>query len=182
VLIIGGGDGGVAREVVKHPLVEEVYQVEIDSRVVEVSRKYLQFMAQGFDSEKVRLLIGDGFEFMKNHREEFDVIITDSSDPIGPAASLFEESYFGLMRNALKPGGIVCSQGSSFWIDSSHVAHTMDACRRHFVNTSYATVSSIDSPLSQLIHVSISTCRQWFRLTRAARLASSSAASTQTSN
>lgn len=83
VLIVGGGDGGVAREVIKHPSVKEVHQVEIDGRVVDVSKKYLPFMACGFESPKVHLTIGDGFEFMKNHREEFDVIITDSSDPIG---------------------------------------------------------------------------------------------------
>lgn len=90
VLIVGGGDGGVAREVIKHPLVEEVYQVEIDGLVVDLSKKYLPFMASGFESPKVKLTIGDGFEFMKNHKGEFDVIITDSSDPIGPAVSLFQ--------------------------------------------------------------------------------------------
>ena len=67
VLIVGGGDGGVAREVVKHPAVKEVYQVEIDGRVVDLSKKYLPFMACGFDSPKLNLTIGDGFEFMKNH-------------------------------------------------------------------------------------------------------------------
>lgn len=83
VLIVGGGDGGVAREVVKHPKVKQVFQVEIDGRVVELSKKYLPFMACGFDSPKMNLTIGDGFEFMKNHQSEFDVIITDSSDPVG---------------------------------------------------------------------------------------------------
>jgi spermidine synthase len=89
VLIVGGGDGGVAREVVKHPRVKQVHQVEIDGRVVELSKKFLPFMACGFESELVKLVIGDGFEFMKNHREAFDVIITDSSDPIG-------ENFFGI--------------------------------------------------------------------------------------
>jgi len=83
VLIVGGGDGGVAREVVKHPSVVSVVQCEIDDRVVEVSKKYLPFMAKGFNDPKVNLFIGDGFEFIKNHPGEFDVIITDSSDPIG---------------------------------------------------------------------------------------------------
>lgn len=83
VLIVGGGDGGVAREVVKHPAVKQVHQVEIDGRVVELSKKYLPFMACGFESPKMNLTIGDGFDFMKNHQNEFDVIITDSSDPIG---------------------------------------------------------------------------------------------------
>lgn len=83
VLIVGGGDGGVAREVAKHKLVENITQVEIDGSVVEVSKKLLPFMAEGFYSEKLKLHIGDGFDFMKNHRNEFDVIITDSSDPVG---------------------------------------------------------------------------------------------------
>ncbi|CRK99888.1 CLUMA_CG013191, isoform A [Clunio marinus] len=138
VLIVGGGDGGVAREAIKHPAVKEVYQVEIDGRVVDLSKKYLPFMACGFDSPKVHLTIGDGFEFMKNHKEEFDVIITDSSDPIGPAVSLFQESYFELMKKALRPGGIICSQGSNFWIDLEHVKETLKACACHFKNTSYA--------------------------------------------
>jgi spermidine synthase len=138
VLIVGGGDGGVAREVLKHPAVREVHQVEIDGRVVELSKKYLPFMACGFDSPKMNLTIGDGFEFMKNHKEQFDVIITDSSDPVGPGVSLFQESYFKLMKEALRPGGIICSQGSSFWIDMKHVKETFDACKKSFRNTTYA--------------------------------------------
>jgi len=83
VLIIGGGDGGVAREVAKYPTVEKIVQCEIDAKVIEVSKKYLPFMAKGFESSKLTLRVGDGFEFMGNHENEFDVIITDSSDPIG---------------------------------------------------------------------------------------------------
>lgn len=90
ILIVGGGDGGVAREVVKHPTVEEVHLVEIDARVIELSKQYLPFMAIGFDSPKLQLTVGDGFEYMKQRTGEFDVIITDSSDPIGPATSLFQ--------------------------------------------------------------------------------------------
>lgn len=83
VLIVGGGDGGVAREVAKHPLVERIVQVEIDSKVLEVSRKYLPTMGVGLDHPKVTLNVGDGFQFLQRHSGEFDVIITDSSDPIG---------------------------------------------------------------------------------------------------
>jgi len=83
VLIVGGGDGGVAREVAKHPLVEIIDQVEIDDRVIELSKIYLPFMAQGFDSPKVNLHVADGFKFMEEHFQYYDVIITDSSDPIG---------------------------------------------------------------------------------------------------
>lgn len=83
VLIIGGGDGGVAREVVKYPTVEKVVQCEIDEMVIDVSKKFLPFMAKGFDSPKLTLHIGDGLDFVSKHENEFDVIITDSSDPIG---------------------------------------------------------------------------------------------------
>lgn len=83
VLIVGGGDGGVAREVAKHPQVERIVQVEIDPKVLEVSKKYLPSMGVGLDHPKVTLNIGDGFQFLKQHSGQFDVIITDSSDPVG---------------------------------------------------------------------------------------------------
>jgi spermidine synthase len=83
VLIVGGGDGGVAREVAKHPDVESIVQVEIDSHVLEVSKKFLPFMGTGLTNPKLTLHVGDGFRFMAQHRQEFDVIITDSSDPVG---------------------------------------------------------------------------------------------------
>lgn len=83
VLIVGGGDGGVAREAVKHPKIKSVDVVEIDERVVKLSEQYLPFMACGFQHDKVTLHIEDGFEFMKRNAQQFDVIITDSSDPVG---------------------------------------------------------------------------------------------------
>ncbi|XP_001359112.3 spermidine synthase [Drosophila pseudoobscura] len=150
VLIVGGGDGGVAREVVKHPLVEEVHQIEIDERVVELSKQHLPEMACGFKSEKLKLTIGDGFEYMKKHKNEFDVIITDSSDPIGPAVSLFNESYYKLMKHALKEDGIVCSQGGSFWLDLSYIKKTMSGCKEHFPKVSYAITSVPSYPCGHI--------------------------------
>lgn len=150
VLIVGGGDGGVAREVAKHPLVEEVHQVEIDERVVALAREHLPFMASGFESPKMRLTIGDGFAYMQQHAGEFDVIITDSSDPIGPAAALFQESYFARMRAALRPGGIVCSQGGTFWADMRHVRETLDHCRAQFASIGYAVASVPSYPCGQI--------------------------------
>ncbi|XP_017057430.1 spermidine synthase [Drosophila ficusphila] len=150
VLIVGGGDGGVAREVVKHPLVEEVHQVEIDDRVVELSKKYLPAMACGFENEKLKLTIGDGFDYMKKHKNEFDVIITDSSDPIGPAVSLFQESYYELMKHALKDDGIVCSQGGSFWLDLDYIKKTMSGCKEHFAKVAYAVTSVPSYPCGHI--------------------------------
>lgn len=135
---------------VKHPDVKEVHQVEIDGRVVDLSKKYLPSMACGFDSPKLTLTIGDGFEYMKQHVGEFDVIITDSSDPIGPATSLFEESYFGLMKKALKPNGIICSQAGTFWTDIDHVKATMAHCRKQFPTVGYAITSVPSYPCGQI--------------------------------
>lgn len=85
--------------------------VEIDDVVPKVSKRYLPAMAAGFQHPKVKVHIGDGFEYLKNNQKTYDVIITDSSDPVGPAESLFEESFYKLMQKALLPGGIVCTQG-----------------------------------------------------------------------
>ncbi|KAG8235725.1 hypothetical protein J437_LFUL016360 [Ladona fulva] len=139
VLIIGGGDGGVAREVAKHPDVETIIQCEIDERVVELSRKYLPFMASGFDNPKLTLHIGDGFEFMGKHQKEFDVIITDSSDPVGPAEALFEESYFRLMKAALRDGGIICSQAENIWAGSGLdiASRVYKFCQTEFSSAAY---------------------------------------------
>ena len=83
VLIIGGGDGGLVRECSKHPLVKQITLCEIDQEVLQVSKTYFPKLAQGFESNKLEIFIGDGFEFLKAHTNEFDVIITDSSDPEG---------------------------------------------------------------------------------------------------
>ncbi len=114
VLVIGGGDGGVLREVVKHDCVEQVTLVEIDEVVVKVAKKYLPAMAAGFQHPKVKVVIGDGFEYLKNNVGTYDVIITDSSDPVGPAEALFSETFYGLMHDSLTPGGIICTQGLYF--------------------------------------------------------------------
>lgn len=107
-------------------------------------------MACGFDSPKLTLIIGDGFEFMKNSFGKFDVIITDSSDPIGPAESLFQESYFALMKQALKPNGIICSQGGTYWTDLKHVKDTLDHCRKQFATAGYAVTSVPSYPCGQI--------------------------------
>ncbi|XP_046618135.1 spermidine synthase [Neodiprion virginianus] len=150
VLIIGGGDGGVAREVAKHPGVKRITQVEIDEYVLEAARLHLPFMSIGLSDPKVDLQVGDGFQYMKNHTNEFDVIITDSCDPVGPATCLFEESYFRLMRTALKPGGIICSQSGTAWANLDHVSQTLSNCRSMFPVASYCIVSVPTYPTGQI--------------------------------
>jgi spermidine synthase len=85
VLIIGGGDGGVLREVLRHPI-EKAYLVEIDKKVIEVAKKFLPFIPQrAFQDKRAEIIIGDGAKFVKEYRDFFDVVIIDSTDPIGPA-------------------------------------------------------------------------------------------------
>ncbi|XP_015597717.1 spermidine synthase [Cephus cinctus] len=150
VLIVGGGDGGVAREVVKHPGVQTITQVEIDASVLAVSKRYLSFMSVGLEHPKVTLKVDDGFEFMKQHTGQFDIIITDSSDPVGPAECLFHESYFSLMKTALKPGGIVCSQAGTVWANLDHVAQTLRHCRSTFPVASYGVATVPTYPTGQI--------------------------------
>ena len=99
------------REIVKHPGILSVTLVEIDETVIKVSKQFLPSMAIGFEHQKVSVHIGDGLEFLKSHQAAFDVIITDSSDPVGPAESLFGFEYYKLLAKALKPNGVVCCQG-----------------------------------------------------------------------
>ena len=111
VLVIGGGDGGVLREVVKHSTVEHAVLCDIDESVIRLSKKYLPGMSLGFQHPNVSTHIGDGFKFLADKKNEFDVIITDSSDPEGPAESLFQKPYFELLHGALKEGGVITTQG-----------------------------------------------------------------------
>ncbi|KAL0276960.1 UNVERIFIED_CONTAM: hypothetical protein PYX00_004409 [Menopon gallinae] len=150
VLIVGGGDGGVAREVAKHKSVEKITQVEIDGKVIEVSKRLLPFMAVGFENKKLALHVDDGFAFMKNHKNEFDVIITDSSDPVGPAVCLFEESYFSLMKDALKPNGIICSQAGTMWSNMDIVKNTLNNTCKVFPVFDYAFCSVPTYPDGQI--------------------------------
>jgi spermidine synthase len=112
VLVIGGGDGGVLREVVKHECVEEATLCDIDEAVIRLSKQYLPEMSASYQHPKVKVHVGDGFKFLDDYKNCFDVIITDSSDPEGPAESLFQKPYFQLLHDALRDGGVITTQGS----------------------------------------------------------------------
>jgi spermidine synthase len=114
VLVIGGGDGGVLREVVKHECIEEAVLCDIDEAVIRLSKQYLPHMSAGFKHPKVKVHVGDGFKFLDEYKNAFDVIITDSSDPEGPAESLFQKPYFKLLHDALREGGVITTQGCMF--------------------------------------------------------------------
>jgi len=120
VLIIGGGDGGAARETLKHEP-EEVHVVEIDEEVVSLSKKYLPLLSSAYKDSRVKLHIGDGIKFVKEN-SGFDVIIVDSTDPVGPAEGLFKFEFYKNLKNALSEKGVVVQQcGSPFY-------HPEEAC------------------------------------------------------
>jgi spermidine synthase len=150
VLVIGGGDGGVLREVAKHPSVKEIHLCEIDEDVITVSKKFLPSMAVGFDDPRVHLHIEDGCEYMKRNKNRFDVIITDSSDPFGPAEVLFQKPYYESIKAALKPKGILCSQGECMWADEHLIKNMFSFCHSLFPAAKYATCSIPTYPGGQI--------------------------------
>ena len=113
VLIIGGGDGGTAREVLKHTNIEKCIMVEIDSLVIEACKKHLKATAISFNNPKLDLKIEDGAAFVAKHKEAFDIIIVDSSDPIGPSSVLFGENFYKNVYKALKKEGILVAQAEN---------------------------------------------------------------------
>ncbi|GAV00764.1 hypothetical protein RvY_11565 [Ramazzottius varieornatus] len=153
VLIIGGGDGGILREVLKHPSVESVVQCEIDKDVVEVSKKFLPSLASSFSDPKLTLHIGDGLEFMQKCKGVFDIVITDSSDPVGPAESLFGVTYYESLFQALRPGGIVASQGESPWLHLELIKSMLTSCRKIFPVVDYAFSTVPSYPSGQIGYV-----------------------------
>ena len=114
VLVIGGGDGGTVREVLKHSTVEKVTMVEIDGEVINACKEYLPTIAAAFNHPKLNLIVDDGIAFIKQaEKESYDIIIIDGSDPVGPAAGLFSVEFYTNCFNALKEGGILVAQGES---------------------------------------------------------------------
>ncbi|GFH61440.1 hypothetical protein CTEN210_17916 [Chaetoceros tenuissimus] len=120
VLIVGGGDGAVLREVCRHKSVEQITLVEIDQKVIDVAKEYFaESTAIAFDDSRLTIVNQDAAEFLEKQnasdRKGYDVIIADTSDPVGPAESLFDPSFYEQMYEALNDGGIVCAQSECFW-------------------------------------------------------------------
>lgn len=113
VLVVGGGDGGAIREILKHKTVKKVVLAEIDQMVIDISKKYTPSIGRSLDDPRVDIQIGDGIEYVKNHKNEFDIIIVDSTDPIGPAVGLFGEDFYKNIKEALKYDGMFVSQTES---------------------------------------------------------------------
>lgn len=117
VLVIGGGDGGTIREVLRHRKVKSVEMVEIDGRVIELSQQYLPEIAAELNNPRLKLRVGDGIEHLRKVADHsYDVILIDSCDPVGPAEGLFNRAFYENVRRALKPDGlVVCQTASPFF-------------------------------------------------------------------
>ncbi len=137
VLIVGGGDGGTAREVLKHPEVEELYVCELDEEVVNACKRHLPSLASSFDDKRVRLFFEDGAKFVKNYKDFFDVILVDSTDPIGPGMVLFQREFYKDMYNALTQDGIVASQMESVYLHLKVIREVLNFSREIYPVVSY---------------------------------------------
>jgi spermidine synthase len=115
VLVVGGGDGGVIREVLKHPSVEKAVLVEIDGKVIEYSKKYLPSIAGALDDPRVDVQVDDGFMHIAKSENEYDVIMVDSTEPVGPAVNLFTKGFYAGISKALKEDGIFVAQTDNPW-------------------------------------------------------------------
>jgi len=113
VLVIGGGDGGAIREILKHPAVKKAVLVEIDNRVVEASKEFLPAISCALNDERASVIIADGVEYVKQQKAFFDVIMVDSTDPVGPAVGLFKADFYNSIYNALRDDGIFVAQTES---------------------------------------------------------------------
>ena len=133
VLIIGGGDGGMLREVAKHDSVEHITMVEIDGTVVEMCKEFLPNHSRGcFEDPRLNLVIEDGMRFVATTEERFDVIISDSTDPIGPGEVLFSENFYEACRRCLNPGGILVTQNGTPFMQLEGVQNTAGRMRGLF--------------------------------------------------
>jgi spermidine synthase len=115
VLVVGGGDGGVIREVLKHPSVKKATLVDIDGKVIEYSKKFLPSIASGLEDSRVDVIVGDGFMHIAESENKYDVIMVDSTEPVGPAVNLFTKGFYAGISRALKEDGIFVAQSDNPW-------------------------------------------------------------------
>ena len=147
VLIIGGGDGGVARTCIEYPEIVSIDVVEPDEMFIQVSREFFPETAKGFDDPRVKITNADGLRFLRNRRNEYDLIINDSTDPFGHTEGLFTKEFYGSCYRALKEDGIMVYQHGSPFYDEDEIAFR--AMHRKVYRS---------FPISRVYQASIPTC------------------------
>lgn len=132
VLIIGGGDGGSLREVVRHPCVKRGVLVEIDDRVVQAARDFFPALSCSFDEPGAEVVIADGIQYVKDHKNVFDVILVDSTEPVGPAVELFSPGFYQDCFNALKEDGMLVVQSESPFFNDNVIKMAYGGIKQSF--------------------------------------------------
>jgi spermidine synthase len=117
VVVIGGGDGGTVRELVKHKEIEKVILCEIDAGVIDAAKKFFPEVACGLEDPRVEVRVGDGIAYMKTLENEVDIVLVDSTDPVGPGEGLFTKEFYQSVKRALKSDGIMTAQSESPWLE-----------------------------------------------------------------
>ncbi len=135
VLIIGGGDGGMLEEVLKHRTIARATMVEIDASVVDLAKQHLRpICGAAFEDPRTELVIADGVDFVARAQARYDVIIIDSTDPVGPGEVLFREGFYQDCRRCLAPGGILVTQNGVPFLQGAELTGTLACFRRHFAD------------------------------------------------
>ncbi len=132
VLVIGGGDGGTVREVLKHDTVEKVVLCEIDGMVIDACKKFLPTISCELDNPKCEILVEDAIEYIKGKENMFDIVLIDSTDPMGPGEGLFTEEFYTNVKRSLKPGGIVAAQSESPFVNKEEIKKMYDLLKKVF--------------------------------------------------
>lgn len=157
VLIIGGGDGGLLREVSRHQEIDEITLVEIDPSVVSFSKEYLPNHSQGsFDDSRLTLVFADGARFVEECGEKFDVILCDTTDPVGPGAALFSSPFYNRCHERLNKGGIFVSQNGVPMIQSDELISSVKKLRNAFAHV-HLFVAPIPTYIGGFMTFTIST-------------------------
>jgi spermidine synthase len=132
ILVVGGGDGGTAREILRHAGVKRLLMVEIDEVVVRACREHLPSVASAFDDPRLELRFEDALEYVARTGSRFDVVVVDSTDPVGPGAGLFGRQFYENTARLLNPGGIMITQAESPFYDLHDVQPALFANQRPF--------------------------------------------------
>jgi spermidine synthase len=146
VLVIGGGDGGTVRELARHESLARIVMVEIDEMVIDASRRFLPTMSCSLDDPRVEVIVADGVQYMADTEEVFDIIIIDSTDPVGPAAPLFDRSFYQNAANRLTGDGILISQAESPYYDLDIQSSMLSNQRPFFSRLHLYTFTNLTYP------------------------------------